>query len=291
MQILDGNKVKEKLLQDIKHEIEDLFLKHKQRPGLAVILVGDNPASQVYVSMKQKACASIGIESFEHVLPTKTSAEELRTLIGSLNESPDVHGILLQLPLPDHLNADDMIQAIDPRKDVDGLHPTNMGKVLQGLDAFRSCTPFGVLKLLDFYDVETEGKHVVILGRSNLVGKPLAAMLVQKAQPGNATVTVCHSRSHNLYDITRTADILICAIGKPEFVSKIMVKPGATVIDVGINRIDTPETHKGYQLVGDVDYESVSQIAGAITPVPGGVGPLTIAMLMHNTLQGFKSRL
>ena len=285
MKVLDGVVLKKKILADLNQDIDELYQKHNKRPGLAVVLVGDNPASQVYVSMKKKACESIGIDSVEHVLPASTTAESLKDLLESLNQDEAVHGILLQLPLPDHLNADDMIQAISPKKDVDGLHPENIGKVLLGLDAFRSCTPYGVLKLMEFYDIDPSGKHVVIVGRSNLVGKPLAAMLIQKASPGNATVTVCHSRSENLADITRSADILIPAIGRPEFITADMVKEGAVVIDVGINRIDDSSRKTGYRLVGDVDYDNVSLKASAITPVPGGVGPMTIAMLLDNTLK------
>ncbi len=289
MKVLDGVVLKKKILADLNQDIDLLYQQYNKRPGLAVVLVGDNPASQVYVSMKKKACESIGIDSVEHVLPATTTVEALKDLLESLNRDEAVHGILLQLPLPNHLNADDMIQTISPKKDVDGLHPENIGKVLLGLDAFRSCTPYGVLKLMEFYDIDPSGKHVVIVGRSNLVGKPLAAMLIQKASPGNATVTICHSRSENLADITRSADILIPAMGKPEFITADMVKQGAVVIDVGINRIDTPGEGKGYRLVGDVAYETVAERAVALTPVPGGVGPLTIAMLMHNTVLSFNN--
>lgn len=289
--ILEGVPVKTSILDSLKVRIPSLREKHGRAPGLAVILVGEDPASQAYVSMKKKACESIGIASFEYKRPSSISESELVSLILSLNEDPLVDGILLQLPLPKGLDADKMLSLIDPSKDVDGFHPVNVGKLVLGLPTFKSCTPYGVCKLLEYYSISTEGKHVVILGRSNIVGKPLAVMLMQKQVPGNATVTVCHSKSENLAQITSSADILIAAIGVPYFVTKEMVKPGAVVIDVGINRVEDSMSASGYKLVGDVDYESVSQISSAITPVPGGVGPLTIAMLMTNTVQSFEQRI
>jgi len=291
MQILDGISLKSKILTELKNETLSLQKKHNQVPGLAVILIGNNPASQAYVGMKKKACEHIGYQSFEYNYPTTITQNELIKLIKDLNTNPQIHGILLQLPLPNHLDANKMLELIAPHKDVDGFHPINIGKLLQGLPCFKSCTPYGVIKLLDHYDIETQGKHIVILGRSNIVGKPLAAMLMQKSSPGNATVTVCHSQSTNLNKITQTADILIAAIGKPQFVTASMVKKGSIVIDVGINRVTDTTQKKGYKLVGDVDFDTVAPLTTAITPVPGGIGPLTIAMLMTNTLKSFKNSL
>ena len=288
MKLLDGVILKKKILEELASECKTLFKNYNMAPGLAVVLVGDNPASQAYVAMKQKACESIGMVSFEHRLDASISQDDLMACIKELNQDDRVHGILLQLPLPDHLDSDTMLQLIDPKKDVDGFHPENVGKLLVGLPTFKSCTPFGVITLMAYYQIDPTGKHVVIIGRSNIVGKPLAAMLMQKDRIGNATVTVCHSRSQNLEEIASQADILIAAIGKPHFVTSNMVKEGAVVIDVGINRIDDPKSKQGYKLVGDVDYEGVFSKVNAITPVPGGVGPLTIAMLMSNTLQSFK---
>ena len=286
--VLDGKKVRDFLLDNIGSEIVSLKEKTGDVPGLAVILVGDNAASRVYVASKKKTCERLGMQSFEYVLPVDVDQESLSDLIRSLNHDVQVHGILLQLPLPDHLDADLCLQLISPDKDVDGFHPVNVGNLLIGTPTFISCTPYGVCELMKFYDIDPAGKHVVILGRSNIVGKPLAALLMQKASPGNATVTVCHSRSSDLNEQAKSADILIAAIGKPLFVTADMVKEGAVVIDVGINRIEDNTHPKGSRLVGDVDYESVSSKVSAITPVPGGVGPLTIAMLMSNTLQSFK---
>lgn len=257
--------------------------------GLAVILVGENPASQAYVGMKEKACAEVGIVSFEHRLPATTSQSELHDLISRLNADNSVHGILLQLPLPGDLDEFALLTHISPSKDVDGFHPVNVGKLLAGLPTLKSCTPYGVVEMLRFYDIDPAGQHVVIVGRSNIVGKPLAAMLVQKEDGANATVTICHSRSKNLKEITQQADILVAAIGQPEFVKADMVRDNAVVIDVGINRVDAPDTERGYKLVGDVDYEAISKKASAITPVPGGVGPMTIAMLLSNTVTAYKA--
>ena len=288
-QILDGKKVKEHVLNALKEEVQTLKERTGKTPGLAVILVGNDPASKVYVGHKKKACESLGIQSFEYLLDETSSEETLIQLIEQLNNDDKVNGILLQLPLPKHMNSDKLLPLISAEKDVDGFHPTNVGKLLIGLDTFKSCTPHGVCELMDYYNIDTEGKHIVIIGRSNIVGKPLAAMLMQKASPGNATVTVCHSRSKNMTELTKQADILIAAIGKANFVTKDMVKENAIVIDVGINRIEDNTHPKGGYLVGDVDYKDVFDHVSAITPVPGGIGPLTIAMLMKNTVQAFKN--
>ncbi|MBT5856260.1 bifunctional methylenetetrahydrofolate dehydrogenase/methenyltetrahydrofolate cyclohydrolase FolD [bacterium] len=280
-----GKEVSASIRAELKTEI-DTFTGRK--PGLAVILVGENPASKVYVGMKKKTCADLGIESFEHILSQDATEDELVALLNGLNADDAVDGILLQLPLPSHMDEDKMLNTISPEKDVDGFHPQNVGKLLQGQRTFKSCTPYGVMEILKFYDIDPAGKHVVILGRSNIVGKPLAAMMVQKESGANATVTICHSRTQNLESITKQADILVAAIGIPEYVTASMVKEGAVVVDVGINRVDAPETEKGSKLVGDVAYDEVSSVASAITPVPGGVGPMTIAMLMKNTVTAFK---
>ncbi|MGA0242381.1 MAG: bifunctional methylenetetrahydrofolate dehydrogenase/methenyltetrahydrofolate cyclohydrolase FolD [Candidatus Marinamargulisbacteria bacterium] len=282
--LIDGNRVKKELLDDLKITVSQL----SGVPGLAVILVGDNPASKAYIGMKKKACDQLGIRSFEFLLPSDASEQEVMDVIDTLNEKDDVHGILLQMPLPQQCDEQKMLARISPEKDVDGFHPVNVGKLLIGLDTFKSCTPMGVAHLLQAYQIQTEGQHVVIIGRSNIVGKPMAAILIQNELGANATVTVCHSRTKNLRAITQQADILIAAIGKAWFVTEDMVKDGAVVIDVGINRVDNDTQPKGYQLVGDVDFETVKEKTRAITPVPGGVGPLTIAMLMKNTVLAFE---
>lgn len=256
------------------------------RPGLAVILVGEDPASQVYVRSKGKACEEAGMKSVTHRLPDTTSQEDLLALIDDVNADATIHGLLVQLPLPKHINTDTVLRRVSPAKDVDGFHPVNVGKLVLGdPTGFRPATPYGVQQMLIRSGIETRGAHAVILGRSTIVGRPMAGLLLKDGPGGNATVTVCHSRSRDLPAITRSADILIAAIGKAGFVTGDMVKPGATVIDVGINRVDDPAAAKGYRLVGDVDFEAAKGVASAITPVPGGVGPMTIAMLLANTLQ------
>ncbi|MFY9187972.1 MAG: bifunctional methylenetetrahydrofolate dehydrogenase/methenyltetrahydrofolate cyclohydrolase FolD [bacterium] len=272
-QILDGKKVAADVRASIGAEIERL----KGRgvtPGLAVVLVGEDPASQVYVRSKEKACQAVGMNSFLHRLPAATEQDRLLELIKQLNAAPAVHGILVQLPLPPQIDADVVLQAIDPAKDVDGFHPFNAGKLMAGLKTFVPCTPRGIMHLLAVYNIPLKGKQAVVIGRSNIVGKPIAHLLLAQ----HATVTVCHSRTVGLSDITRRADVLVAAVGRPHMVTADMIKPGATVVDVGINRL--PEG-----LVGDVDFEAAKEVAGYITPVPGGVGPLTIAMLLQNTLE------
>ena len=255
-------------------------------PGLTVVLVGENAASQVYVRMKGRACEEAGMKSETLRLPAETPEAELLALIDRLNADPTVHGILVQLPLPKHMDANRVLRRIRPDKDVDGFHPENVGKVSIGdPSGFRPATPYGVQQLLVRGGFETRGAHAVIVGRSNIVGRPMAALLLHDGPGGNATVTVCHSRTRDLQSVTRLADILIVAIGKPEFVTGDMVRPGAVVIDVGVNRVDDPATPKGYRLVGDVAFAPVRDVAAAITPVPGGVGPMTITMLLFNTVQ------
>jgi methylenetetrahydrofolate dehydrogenase (NADP+)/methenyltetrahydrofolate cyclohydrolase len=260
-------------------------------PGLAVVLVGDDPASTVYVRNKNKACHDIGIYSEQHTLPADISEADLLQLVLDLNQNEQIHGILVQLPLPDHIDEHKILNAITPEKDVDGFHPVSMGKLLIGEKGFRPCTPFGVQKMLEYAGVKAEGAHVVVVGRSNIVGKPVANMLVQKEKGANATVTVCHSRTKDLGAITRQADILIAAIGQAEMITADMVKADAVVIDVGVNRVDDPTKPKGYRLVGDVKFDEVSQKCKAISPVPGGVGPMTITMLLYNTVQSAKEML
>lgn len=255
-------------------------------PGLAAVLVGENPASATYVRMKGKACDEAGLYHETIDRPADISEADLLALVDRLNADPKIHGILVQLPLPKHINTGRVLLRIDPRKDVDGFHPTNVGKVSTGdPSGFRPATPYGVQQLLLRSGVETTGAHAVIVGRSNIVGRPMAALLLQDGPGGNATVTVCHSRTRNIASVTRQADILIVAMGKAEFVTGDMVRPGAVVIDVGVNRVNDPAAKRGYRLVGDVKFDEVAPIASAITPVPGGVGPMTITMLLVNTVQ------
>ena len=255
-------------------------------PGLAAVLVGDNPASATYVRMKGQACEETGLYHETVRLPKETTQAELLALVDRLNADQKIHGILVQLPLPKQIDAQHVLRRVAPAKDVDGFHPENVGKVSIGdPTGFRPATPLGVQQLLLRSAIDTTGKHAVIVGRSNIVGRPMAALLLQDGPGGNATVTVCHSRTREIKSVTRLADILIVAMGKPEFVRGDMIKPGAVVIDVGTNRVDDPATKKGYRLVGDVKFDEATQVAGAITPVPGGVGPMTITMLLVNTVQ------
>lgn len=272
--ILSGKEVSARIKEELKNEVA--ALKEKGIfPGLAVVIVGDDPASRVYVNSKKKACEDLGIYSEEYALPAETTQEELLTLIDTLNHKKEVNGILVQLPLPKHLDEESVIQAIDPKKDVDAFHPVNVGKIMVGNYDFVPCTPAGVMELIHESGIEVSGKECVVIGRSNIVGKPQAMLLLHE----NGTVTICHSRTKDLKKTVKRADIVVAAVGKPNFITGDMIKEGAVVIDVGINRI-APKT-----LVGDVDFESASKVAGAITPVPGGVGPMTIAMLMKNTVK------
>ncbi len=280
--IIDGKAIAADVRREIQADVESLK-KSGQTPGLAVVLVGNDPASEVYVRNKNRACEKAGIRSITQKFPIDISEKELLNNINHLNNDPTWHGILVQLPLPKHINTQKIIEAVHPQKDVDCFHPFNVGRLVIGMSVFEPCTPAGILELLKRYEIDPSGKHVVILGRSNIVGKPLANLLVQKRAGANAVVTVVHSRAKDVAALTRQADILIAAIGVPEFVTAEMVKDGAVIIDVGINRVDAG-TPKGYQLVGDVAYASVVKKAGFITPVPGGVGPMTIAMLLKNTL-------
>ncbi len=286
--IIDGNKIAESILQELGKEIAQLK-EQDCHPRLSVILVGDNPASKVYVGRKQKACEKLGILSETLHLPAETTEGELLALLHRLNSDSCVHGILVQLPLPKQISAAKVIETILPEKDVDGFHPVNRGRLAVGEECFVPCTPAGIQQLLLRNDFTPEGKHVVVVGRSSIVGMPFAQMMMQKEKGANATVTVCHTGTTDMKQYTRQADILVVAAGKAKAVTADMVKPGCIVIDVGVNRIDDPAAAKGYRLVGDVDFEAVKEIAGAITPVPGGVGPMTIAMLLNNTVKAAKA--
>ena len=287
--IIDGKAIARMVNEETLARVEKLKAAGKI-PGLAVVLIGDDPASQVYVNSKAKKCAELGIYSDKRVLPADASMSDVLDLIDKLNRDPKIDGILVQSPPPPQIDEEKVIAAIDPDKDVDCFHERNVGKLLIGkTDGFRPCTPYGVLVLLEKSGIDPAGRHAVVIGRANIVGKPLAALLMQKAKGANATVTVVHSGTPDIAKYTRDADILIAAIGKPEFVTGDMIKPGAAVIDVGINRIPNPETGKN-QLVGDVNFQEAVEVAGAITPVPGGVGPMTIAILMRNAVTACERR-
>lgn len=283
--IIDGKQVAADIRAELKAKVEKLKATTGVTPGLAVVLVGDDPASKSYVTAKEKACAEIGLFSDDNRLPADCSQERLLQLIDRLNHDPRIHGILVQLPLPKHIDETQVIMAIDPAKDVDGFHPVNVGRMVIGEKAFLPCTPHGVLQLLQRSGIKTAGAHAVIVGRSNIVGKPLANLLLQKTAAGNATVTVCHTGTRDLVHFTRQADIVIAAAGRPNTITADMIRPGAAVIDVGVNRVEDPQAPRGYRLVGDVDFEAVRAKASFLTPVPGGVGPMTITMLLHNTVQ------
>ena len=277
-ELIDGKKVAEHTRAEIAKGVEKLKNETGTVPGLAAVLVGENPASEIYVRNKRKACSNVGIYSEEHKLPAETTEEQLLQLVDKLNKDNNVHGILVQLPLPDHINETNILRAVSPLKDVDGFHPENVGRLVEGNPRFISCTPYGIIIMLEYYNIDIKGKEAVIVGRSNIVGKPVSLLLLHR----HATVTICHSRTKDLGEVTRRADILVAAIGRANFVTEDMVKEGAVVIDVGINR------REDGKLTGDVDFENVSKKASYITPVPGGVGPMTISMLLWNTLESAK---
>lgn len=281
--IIDGNEIADQIRTDVTAHTERL-VNMGVTPGLATVLMSSDGASETYVSMKQKACEDIGIEGFHYEIDPNVPEEVLFDCIDELNANPSVHGILVQMPVPEHVDQRTMLERIDPLKDVDGFHPENVGRLVAGNARYKPCTPHGIQKLLAAYNIDTTGKDTVIVGRSDIVGKPMANLFIQRGEGGNATVTVCHSRTEDLAAKTRTADILVAAAGVPEMIDKEMLSDGVTVIDVGITRVDA-DTESGYELVGDVDFESAKEKASAITPVPGGVGPLTIAMLMYNTVK------
>jgi len=286
-QIISGTEIAKQIREELKQEVAELKEKHNLVPGLVTVLVGDNPASQVYVGSKVKTCEALGVYSERHDLPAETDEEELLSLIDKLNKDPKIHGILVQLPLPKHINETRVLYAIDPKKDVDGFHPVNVGKLMIGEPDYLPCTPHGIQQLLVRSGVETDGAEAVVVGRSNIVGKPIANILLQKQKGANATVTVCHTGTKDMLFHTKRADILIVAAGKPKAITGDMVKEGVVVIDVGVNRIGKTAEGKAI-LCGDVDFDTVKEKAKAITPVPGGVGPMTITMLMLNTVKAAK---
>ena len=283
--IIDGKKIAEEIKQEVKGETERLKAERGIAPGLAFILVGDNPASQVYVKMKGKGCEEVGFYSVTEILSAETSEAHLLKLLDQFNRDPKIHGILVQLPLPKHISEEHVLITIDYRKDVDGFHPVNVGRLVTGQHCLKPCTPLGVQELLVRSGNDPGGKHVVVVGRSNIVGKPVMNILLQKQKGANAVVTIAHTGAKDLSRFTKQADILIAAMGKAECIRGDMIRPGAIVIDVGINRVDDASAKNGYRIVGDVHFTSAVQVAGAITPVPGGVGPMTIAMLLKNTLR------
>ncbi|EKY19506.1 bifunctional methylenetetrahydrofolate dehydrogenase/methenyltetrahydrofolate cyclohydrolase FolD [Capnocytophaga sp. oral taxon 326] len=288
MTILDGKKTSEDLKQEIAEEVKQLKAKGKRVPHLAAVLVGNDGASLTYVGSKVKACEQVGFESTLVKLPANISEEALLQEIEKLNANPEIDGYIVQLPLPKHINEQEILLAIDPTKDVDGFHPANFGRMALDMEAFIPATPFGIMELLKRYKVPTKGKHVVVVGRSHIVGRPISILLSQKGAQGNATVTLTHSHTPNLAELTRQADIVVMALGIPEFLKGNMVKEGVTVIDVGITRLKDDSNPKGYRIVGDVAFNEVKEKASYITPVPGGVGPMTIAMLLKNTLLAHK---
>ncbi len=290
MVILDGKATSEKIKMEIAQMVKDKVAAGGKRPHLAAILVGNDGASQTYVGNKERACAQVGFNSTLHRFPAEITQVELIRKIDEINRNDDVDGLIVQLPLPGHIDEDAVINAIDPSKDVDGFHPVNVGKMTLGLPTFLPATPYGILRLLDEYGIETSGKHCVIIGRSNIVGRPLANLMSLKDNPGDCTVTICHSRTKNIELYTKQADIIIAALGSPGFLKGDMVREGTVIVDVGITRISDPSKKSGYRLEGDVDFESVAPKASYITPVPGGVGPMTIVSLMVNTLKAAEGK-
>ncbi len=290
MKILDGKATSDKIKNEIAQQVKDIVAKGGKRPHLAAILVGTDGASQTYVGHKERACAQVGFKSTLLRFPAEISQEELLKRIGEINLNDDIDGLIVQLPLPEHIDEDAVINAIDPKKDVDGFHPENVGRMMLGLPTFLPATPYGIIRLLSEYGIQTKGKHCVIIGRSNIVGRPLANLLSLKDEPGDCTVTICHSRTQNIEYFTRQADIIIAALGAPGFLKGEMVREGAVIVDVGITRIPDSTKKAGYRLAGDVDFETVAPKASFITPVPGGVGPMTIVSLMVNTLKAAEGK-
>ncbi|MBO4765257.1 MAG: bifunctional 5,10-methylene-tetrahydrofolate dehydrogenase/5,10-methylene-tetrahydrofolate cyclohydrolase [Bacteroidales bacterium] len=289
MILLDGKATSASLQAQIAAEVDFFLDKGWRRPHLTAILVGDDGASQTYVANKERSCKKVGFDSTVLRMPASTTEEELLKEVKRLNNDDSVDGFIIQLPLPKHIDEQKIIEAVSPSKDVDGFHPENVGRLCLGLDTFVSATPYGIITLLEEYGIETRGKHCVVLGRSNIVGRPIANLLSAKARPGDCTVTICHSRTQNIEEYTRSADIIIAALGVPGFVKADMVKEGAVIIDVGITRVPA-ETEKGYRIMGDVDFDAVAPKCSYITPVPGGVGPMTIVSLMRNTLKAYKAK-
>ncbi|MCD4697961.1 MAG: bifunctional methylenetetrahydrofolate dehydrogenase/methenyltetrahydrofolate cyclohydrolase FolD [Bacteroidales bacterium] len=291
MKIIDGKETAKTIKQEIAKEVSSMIDNDDKTPHLAAILVGDDPASQTYVSAKEKACKEVGFVSSIYRLPAGSSEKKVLEVVSFLNHDDEVDGFIVQLPLPDHIDENKIIQHIKPSKDIDGFHPVNIGRMTLNLPSYISATPFGILQLIERYKIETEGKRVVVMGRSHIVGSPMSILLSRKTYPGNATVTLCHSRTKNLKQIAKSADILIVAMGKQGFVTADMVQDDAVVIDVGIHRIPSDKTKSGFRLVGDVDFDNVSRKVSYITPVPGGVGPMTIVSLLMNTLKAAKNEI
>lgn len=291
MKLIDGKLISTQLKQEIANEVQKLTQNNKRPPHLSVIIVGEDGASKIYVKNKIKACKLVGFKSTHIELPENTTEEQLLHKVKQMNNDPQIDGFIVQLPLPEHINDQKIIETIAPNKDVDGFTPINIGKMTIGLDAFIPATPFGIMELIQRYNIKTEGKNIVILGRSNIVGRPISILLSQKNETANATVTVCHSKTKNIADITKKADIIIAAIGIPEFLTADMVQKNVVVIDVGTTRIKSNETKSGWKLKGDVKFDEVAEKASLITPVPGGVGPMTIASLLFNTLKAYKKNI
>lgn len=287
MQLIDGKAISETIISEIKEQVDAIILSGNRVPNLAAIIVGNDGASETYVGHKEKACGKVGFSSTIIRFSNTISTDELLRKIGEINANPDIDGLIVQLPLPAHINEQQVIEAIDPEKDVDGFHPINLGKMLAGIPAYISATPFGIIELLKRYRIETEGKHCVVIGRSNIVGKPISVLMSRNSYPGNATVTVCHSKTKDLREICLSADILIVAIGRPNYLTADMVSDGAVVIDVGITRVASDKTKSGWKLIGDVDFENVAPKCSYITPVPGGVGVMTVVSLLNNTLEAY----
>lgn len=290
MEIIDGKKVSTRIKEEIAEEVARLLAEGKKIPHLAAVLVGNDGASETYVASKVKACQAVGIKSTELRYGSDIAEEQLLEVIRQLNEDSDIDGFIVQLPLPKHISEERVLNTIHPDKDVDGFHPCNVGKMVLGLPTYLPATPAGIMELLARYHIDTEGKHCVVVGRSNIVGTPMAVLMSRKAKHANCTVTMCHSRTSNLKEITRQADILIVAIGVPHFITKDMVREGCVVVDVGIHRIPSETTKSGWKLVGDVDFEQVAPLCSYITPVPGGVGPMTIVSLLQNTIKACKAK-
>ncbi len=291
MELIDGKKIASAIKVEIAAEVKRLTDKGARPPHLAAILVGEDPASETYVRNKSKSCHEVGFDSSTYKFPADVPEKEILETVGFINEDPDIDGLIVQLPLPAHIDNQKVIEAIRPEKDVDGFHPVNVGRTTIGLPSYVSATPYGILELLMRSGIETSGKNCVILGRSNIVGKPMSILMMRNEEPGNSTVTVCHSKTRNLREITSAADILIVAIGRPGFVTADMVREGAVVVDVGIHRVEATDTKSGFRLVGDVQFDEVSKKASYITPVPGGVGPMTIVSLLMNTLKAYKKEI
>ncbi len=291
MELIDGKKISAQVKLEIAEEVKQIIAKGNKQPHLAVIIVGNDGASETYVASKVKTCHEVGFKSTDIRLPDTVSEKELLNKIEEVNKDSDIDGLIVQLPLPSHISEDKVIEAIDYKKDVDGFHPVNAGRMAMGLPSYLPATPAGIIELLARYKIETEGKNCVVLGRSNIVGTPISLLMSRKAKPGNATVTICHSRTKNLKEICSQADILIVAIGKPEFVTADMVKYGAVVIDVGIHRVKSDQTKSGWKLKGDVKFDEVAEKCSFITPVPGGVGPMTIISLLKNTLAAAEKKI